>query len=242
MGILSFCCARPSSKAPPSDPSVLFSQAMKLFNQGRLEKAKEAFSRLVGYFPEERDLVAKAELKMADCAFLRKEYSEAIERYTEFKKRYPFHPDVPYADFQIAMCHFKQMRPKDRDQEPTREALRAFEEVLQKYPDTIFAEKAHQKIALCKRRLAEHEIYVGKFYLRKGKYRAAFGRFLSAWQLKGSGKEDEALYLLAVVSQKMGRYEEALKYLETLKEEFPSSRFVRKAEALREKLRGKGAS
>ncbi len=197
---------------------------------------------MVGYFPEERNLVAKAELKMADCAFLRGEYLEAIERYTEFKKRYPFHPDVPYADFQIAMCYFEQMRPKDRDQEPTRKALRAFQEVLQKYPDTIFAEKARQKVALCKRRLAEHEIYVGKFYLKKGKYRAAFGRLLSALQLKGSGKEDEALYLLAVVSQKMGRYEEALKYLQTLKEEFPHSRFVRKSEVIRERLKTKGSS
>ena len=218
-------CSKEVKKAP-SEPSALFQRGISLFNEGKFTQAKEVFSRFISYFPEERELVARAELKMADCAFMKKEYPEAIERYTEFKKRYPFHPDLPYAEFQIGMSYFKQIPSKERDQENTRKALEAFEEVVKKYPQTIFAEKAKDKIVFCKRRLAEHEIYVGKYYLRKKKYQAALSRFEEALSLKGSGKEEEALFLLAYTAQKSGNKELFQQYVKLLKENFPQSRFL----------------
>ncbi len=220
-----FSCSKEVKKAP-SEPSALFQRGIILFNEGKFTQAKEVFSRFINYFPEERELVARAELKIADCAFMKKEYPEAIERYTEFKKRYPFHPDLPYAEFQIGMSYFKQIHSKERDQENTRKALEAFEEVGKKYPQTIFAEKAKDKIVFCKRRLAEHEIYVGKFYLRKKKYQAALSRFEEALSLKGSGKEEEALFFLAYTAQKSGDKERFEEYLQQLKENFPQSRFL----------------
>lgn len=213
-------------KRAPLEPSALFQRGLILFNEGKFTQAKEVFSRFISYFPEEKELVARAELKMADCAFMKKEYPEAIERYIEFKKRYPFHPDLPYAEFQIGMSYFKQIRSKERDQENTRKALEAFEEVVKKYPQTIFAEKAKDKIVFCKRRLAEHEIYVGKFYLKKRKYQAALSRFEEALSLKGSGKEEEALFLLAYTAQKSGDKELFQQYVKLLKENFPQSRFL----------------
>jgi len=215
---------------------------MVLFNRGDFKRAQEEFSKLVSYFPEERELVAKAELKMADCAFMRKEYEEARERYSEFLKRYPLHPDVPYAQFQMAMSYFRQIRPEDRDQEATRKALEAFEEVMRRYPGTILAEKAKEKAAFCRRRLAEHELYVAKFYLRKGKEKAALGRALAALRIEGSGLEDECLYLLAVIHRRLGNREEALRYLEALEKGYPSSPYLKEAHSLKEDLLREKAS
>lgn len=237
--LLEGCGGKKISKAPPSDPLELYRKGLVLFNEGRYKKATEAFSRFVSYFPEERDLAAKAELKLADCAFMSKDYPEAITRYTEFKKRHPFHPDVPYADFQIAMAHYRQIRSKDRDQETTRKALAAFENVLRKYPGTIFAQKASEKIAFCKRRLAEHEIYVGKFYLKKKKLKAAQGRFRAALAYRGSGLEDRALYLLALALHKEGRDDEAASYLALLERSYPQSKESKKAKALLARLKVK---
>lgn len=221
-----FSCAPRATKVPP-DPQALYSKAMAAFNLGRYTKAKELFSKFVGYFPEERELVARAELKMADCAFMRKDYPEARERYNEFLKRYPFHPDLPYCEYQLAMTYFLQIRSKDRDQESTFKALERFEELMRKYPDSIFAEKAKEKVTFCKRRLAEHELYVGRYYLQKKKYQAALRRFLAAWGYEGSGKEEEALYNIVLTYRKMGDEENALRWLETLRTRFPKSRYVK---------------
>jgi outer membrane protein assembly factor BamD len=221
-----FSCSKEVKKVP-SEPLALFQRGLLLFNEGKFTEAKEVFSRFISYFPEEKELVARAELKMADCAFMKKEYPEAIERYSEFKKRYPFHPDIPYVEFQIGMSYFKQIPSKERDQENTRKALEAFEEVVRKYPDTLFAERARDKIGFCKKRLAEHEIYIGKYYLKKGKYQAALSRFEEALSLKGSGKEEEeALFLLAYTAQKSGDKERFEEYLKLLRENFPQSRFL----------------
>ena len=233
-------CGGKKTRVPPKDPEALYRKGLMLLNEGRYKKAEEAFSRLKSYFPERRDLMAKAELKLADCAYLSKDYPEAISRYGEFKRRHPFHPDVPYAEFQIAMAYFRQMRPKDRDQAPTRKALSAFENVLRNYPGTIFAKKAASKIALCKRRLAEHEIYVGKFYLKKKKLKAACDRFKAALAYHGSGLEAEALYLLALTLHKMGKDEEAASFLALLEREFPNGKYAREARALRTRLKAKG--
>lgn len=233
------CGGKKIGKAPPSDPLKLYRKGLVLFNEGRYKSAAEAFSRFLSYFPEERDLAAKAELRLADCAFMSKDYPEAITRYTDFKKRYPFHPDVPYADFQIAMAYYHQIRSKDRDQETTRKALAAFENVLRKYPGSIFAQKASEKIAFCKRRLAEHEIYVGKFYLKKKKLKAAQGRFKAALAYRGSGLERQALYLLGLALHKQGRDKEAASYLALLERDYPESKESERARELLARLKVK---
>jgi len=223
----SFACAPRATKAPAPDPQSLYSKAVEAFNLGRYTKAKELFSKFVSYFPEERELVALAELRIADCALMRKDYPEARERYLEFLRRYPFHPDVPYCEYQLAMTYFLQVKSKDRDQESTLRALERFEELIRKYPDSVFAERAKEKAAFCKRRLAEHELYVGRYYLRKKKYQAALRRFLAAWGYEGSGKEEEALYHIVLTYKKMGDGENASKWLETLKDRFPKSKYLK---------------
>lgn len=234
---LGACGPKKASKAPPSNPEALYRQGLTYLNQGRYKRAEEAFSRLKSYFPEREDLVARAELRLADCAYLSEDYEEAISRYTEFRKRYPFHPDRAYAEFQIAMAYFEQMNPKDRDQEVTRKALATFERVLRNYPGTLFAEKASEKAALCRRRLAEHEIYVGNFYLKKKKLKAAADRFRTALAYKGTGLEAQALYLLGLALHRMGRDAEAASYLAMLERKFPQGKYTDKARELKGKLK-----
>ena len=221
---------RVATKVPP-DPEPLYLEGLKLFNRGKYKKAEEVFTRVQNYFPGDRVFAPKAELRVADCYFMRKEYPEAIARYTEFKKHHPFHPDVPYAEYQIALAHFKQIRSKDRDQEETRRALAAFQGVLSNHPGTIFAEKAREKVDFCKRRLLEHELYISRFYMKKKKYPAVEKRLKAALlAYGGTDKDDELLYLLALSLLKQKKEAEAAAYLRHLSRNYPKSRYRRKAE------------
>ena len=56
-------------------------------------------------------------------------------------------------------------------------ALKAFERLMARFPESRFASQAEKMIRECKKTLGEQEFYVGEFYLTNGKYQAALRRF-----------------------------------------------------------------
>jgi outer membrane protein assembly factor BamD len=235
------CAGKKKVQQVPKDPAVLYTKATILFNKGEYKKAEEIFTQLKNYFPSDEIYALKADIRIADCAFFRKEYPEAIARYTEFKKRNPFHQEIPYVEFQIGLCYYKQILSKDRDREATVKALTVFQNVTSNYPNTLFGVKAREKITFCRRMLAEHELYVANFYRRKGEYPAAIKRCsLILERYPNSGIGDEALYILSIALHKQKRDPEALISLTRLVEEYPHSPFTKKGEKLLVNLKEEG--
>lgn len=235
------CAGKKKIQASPKDPAVLYTEGMVLFNKGRYADATEVFTRLKEYFPSDELYAPKADLRIADCYAFRKEYPEAITRYMEFKKQYPFHPDIPYVEYQVGLCYYRQVLSKDRDQKATVKALTAFQNVVANYPDSIFAEKAQEKIIFCRRRLAENELYIAHFYLRQGKYAAAEKRsFATLAKYPASGVDDEALYYLAMALHKQERNAEALTPLTQLVGNYPQSTFAKPGKKLLAGLKAQG--
>jgi len=225
----------------PTDPAPLYTEGMVLFNEGRYKEAIVIFTRLKDYFPSDELYAPKADLRIADCSFFRKEYPEAITRYLEFKKQHPFHPDLPYVEYQLGLCHYRQVLSKDRDQKATEKALTAFQNVVVNYPHTIFAQKAQEKIFFCQRRLAENELYIARFYLRKRKYMAAANRSTTALtKYPACGVDDQALYYLALALHKQDRNSEALAPLTRLVGEYPQSSFAKPGRKLLASLKEQG--
>ena len=95
------------------------------------------------------------------------------------------------------MCHFEQVHTVDRDQSHTYTANTEFERLVRRFPKTVYADKGRGKIRECYIALAEHELYVGRYYYKRGKYRAAMRRYR---------------YLLDNYPD-LGQYHEALEYL-----------------------------
>jgi outer membrane protein assembly factor BamD len=235
------CAGKKKIQASPKDPAVVYTEGMVLFNKGRYADATEVFTRLKEYFPSDALYAPKADLRIADCYAFRKEYPEAITRYMEFKKQYPFHPDIPYVEYQVGLCYYRQVLSKDRDQKATVKALTAFQNVVANYPDSVFAEKAQEKIIFCRRRLAENELYIAYFYLREGKYAAAEKRsFATLAKYPASGVDDEALYYLALALHKQERNAEALTPLTQLVGNYPQSTFAKPGKKLLASLKAQG--
>jgi outer membrane protein assembly factor BamD len=235
------CAGKKKIQASPKDPAVLYTEGMVLFNKGRYADATEIFTRLKDYFPSDEFYAPKADLRIADCYAFRKEYPEAITRYMEFKKQYPFHPDIPYVEYQVGLCYYRQVLSKDRDQKATVKALTAFQNVVANYPDSIFAEKAQEKIIFCRRRLAENELYIAQFYLRHKKYEAAAKRSATTLaRYPACGVDDEALYCLALALHKQERNSEALPPLTQLVGNYPQSTFAKPGKKLLASLKAQG--
>jgi len=235
------CAGKKKIQASPKDPAVLYTEGMVLFNKGKYADATEIFTRLKDYFPSDEIYAPKADLRIADCYSFRKEYPEAITRYMEFKKQYPFHPDIPYIEYQVGLCYYRQVLSKDRDQKATVRALTAFQNVAANYPDSIFAQKAQEKIIFCRRRLAENELYIAHFYLRHKKYEAAEKRSVATLaRYPACGIDDEALYYLALALHKQERNAEALTPLTQLVGNYPQSTFAKPGKKLLASLKAQG--
>lgn len=237
------CAGKKKIQSHSKDPAALYTEGIVLFNTGKYKKAIQVFTQLKNYFPTDELYALKADLRIADCYFSRKEYPEAITRYREFQKQHPFHHDVPYVAFQIGLSYYRQILSKDRDQGATGKALTAFQNVVSNFPDTIFAQKAKEKIAFCRRRLSEHELCVAKFYLRKKKYHAAARRSaLILERYPTSGIDDEALYWLCIALHKQKRDSEVLTHLTRMVQDYPRSPFAKKGEKLLASLKAQGVT
>lgn len=157
-------------------PQEMYNNALKLLYNKKYEEATEAFRKFKEEFPLSH-YTPLAELRIADTLFFGKNYAEAIVQYEDFKKLHPLHSEIPYAIFQIGMSHFKQIGTLDRDQTETEKAIEQFRYLVENFPQSPHTAEAKKKMQYCQLQLAEHEFYIGHFYYRMQKYKAALGRF-----------------------------------------------------------------
>ncbi|MFA5181158.1 MAG: outer membrane protein assembly factor BamD [Syntrophales bacterium] len=159
-----------------STPEAMYQAGVTAYQDGRYKRAVEYFVRVKEENPL-HPLALQAELGIGDSHFSEEEYAEAELAYTDFVSLHPTNENVPYAMYQLGMCHYKQMGSIDRDQLETVKAAREFERLMARYPSSKFAFLAEQKLRECRKNLAEQEFYVGEFYFKQGKFQSALKRF-----------------------------------------------------------------
>lgn len=182
-------------------PDELMSEGLKSFDRGNYEAATEAFQLLKDRYPLSK-FALTAELKMADSLYERKEFDEAYDAYNEFERLHPKNKDIPFVIYRKGMSHFQQITTIDRDQSHTFTAKEEFDRLVRRFPRNDYAHRARKNIRKCIISLSEYELYVGHFYYKMGKYRAAMARFS---------------YIIKNYPD-MGQYKEALEYIRKSKE------------------------
>ena len=164
---------------------------------------------------------ALSELRLADTYFEQDKYIEAIDGYRTFVRVRPNHRKVPYALWRIGVCNFEQI-PSDfflfppaheKDQASTKDALRAFQRYVDRFPDHEHVPEAKDRILECRRSLVDYELYVARFYLRQERPDSARGRLVEVHTRFGDVADRWAAgsWLLAELLWGKGEHEEAVK-------------------------------
>ena len=96
-------------------------------------------------------LAITAELGVGDAYFSGKQYLEAELVYSEFLNLHPTNENLPYVMYQIGMCHFNEISTIDRDQTETFKALKEFERLMARFPQSKFSFMAEKMIRECKK-------------------------------------------------------------------------------------------
>jgi len=195
----------------------------------RETKARKYYEQLLEQYPDS-DLKAQAQFNIAEALYRERNYLEARFEYQKFLELYPLHPLASRSQFQLGMCSLQTVQTFDRAQQHTKEALQAFRVFRSKYPQDPLVAEAEKHVQFLRRRLAEHEFAVARFYYKKKAYHAAIGRFLNLIQVYPDVPDiDAALYMLADSYREEENYVKAQGVLQLLVERFPTSTYVARA-------------
>ena len=227
-----------------NDP-ILRLSAEEALTEGRAmmdaKKYRLARRYLIHAFEVEPNSVSGREglLLAADALYFQGGFDSFVEaetRYRDFINRFPTSSRAEYAQFQVARCLASRMEKPNRDQETTRKALAAFEELIRIYPTSAYVEEANKEIAAVRNKLADHEFIVGYFYFRTSGARRARGLTVAAVSRFENLLEDypnyteraEVLYYLCRAHNRIEQPEKASQVCGQLRSEFPQSKFLKK--------------
>ncbi len=157
-------------------PEVIYNNALDDLQDGNYKKASSGFDEVERQHPYSV-WATKAQLMAAFSAYQDNNYELAVLAAQRFIRLHPGNKDVPYAYYLIAISYYEQISDVGRDQENTKQALTALEELVRRFPDSKYARDARLKIDLARDHLGGKEMEIGRYYLNQGQYVAAINRF-----------------------------------------------------------------
>ena len=145
--------------------------------------------------------------------------TEARLRYRDFANRYPNDPDRDYALLMVGHTYSARKLRPDRDLSDIQEALAAYQQLINLYPNSRYMSEAHGSMDDLLELLAQHEWLVATFYIRNKRFQGAL------WRLKYIQENYENYSQIALVNEKISEMETLLeereaawkKHLEGLK-------------------------
>jgi outer membrane protein assembly factor BamD len=207
--------------ATPADQ--LYNEGLVQLQAGKRADAVKKFDDVDRLHPYS-EWSKKAVLMQAYTQFERGAYTDCITSAQRFITLYPTSPDAAYAQYLTAESYYLQIPDVSRDQARTANALAAYDELIQKYPTSPYAEDARKKILSVKDQLGGKEMDIGRFYLRKHQYLAAINRFKTVVsQYQTTRHVEEALARLVECYYAMGVVNEAQTAAAVLGHNFPDS-------------------
>jgi outer membrane protein assembly factor BamD len=161
------------------EKETIFEQAETLYADKEYQKARELFAFVYDSFPND-PLGHKAALRVADTYSVKKDVTNLTEarlRYRDFANRYPNDPDRDYALLMVGHTYSARKLRPDRDLSDIHEALAAYQQLINLYPNSRYMPEAESRINGLKELLAEHEYTVGQFYFKNKRFVGALWRF-----------------------------------------------------------------
>ena len=228
--IVFFGCAKDKENKLIIQEQNLETQMISAYKEGLdfLDKddglsAAKKFNEAELLFPQS-EWAPKSALMAAYSYYAYNYYGDSIYELEQFIKKYPKDERISYANFLLAMCYYQSIVDETKDLEPLLKARDKFIYVVENYPNTDFAMDAEFKLDLIREILASKEMYLGSYYIQKGKWIAAINRFKTVINdYETTIYVEEALHRLVELHYKIGLENEAKKYANLLGYNYLSS-------------------
>lgn len=205
----------------PAD--LLYNQGLANMNAGRFKEASKKFDAVDRQHPYS-EFARKANVLAAFTSYKQGRFDDAIQAARRFTTLYPTHEDASYAQYIIGISYFSQMPVITRDQRDTKLAIQNFNELIERYPESIYVEDAKNRRRIAVDQLAGKEMQIGRYYLERREYAAALTRFRTVVEdFSNTRHVEESLARLTETYLSMGLVAEAQTAAAILGNNFPDS-------------------
>jgi outer membrane protein assembly factor BamD len=234
-------------------PERFYQEAKDKMADSDWEGAIKLFEQLESRYPYGR-YAEQAQLEIAYAYYKFDEPALAIAAAERFLRLHPTHPHADYALYLKGLVNFSGERtfinmlfgakedPMAHDPKALREAYNTFREVVERYPNSRYAEDSRARMNYLYDAGARYETYIARFYFERGAYIAAVNRCKNALEnYPRTPAIEDALGLQAMSYKMLGLTPLLDDTLRVLRLNFPQSRYFAEIEALKAPaVEGKG--
>jgi outer membrane protein assembly factor BamD len=168
-----------------SGPEVIYARAQKAIRNSSYAEAIKQLEALQSRFPFSEP-ARQAQLDLIYAYYKARETDPAIDAADTFIRENPTNPRVDYAYYMKGLVYFERQSNwierrfhVDLSQRPpvnARKSFEALQQLLEKYPQSPYVGDARQRMVFLRNRLADFELHVALYYMRRGAYVGAINR------------------------------------------------------------------
>ncbi len=168
-----------------SGPEVLYARAQKAMKNSSYAEAIKQLETLQSRFPFSEP-ARQAQLDLIYAYYKNREVDPAIDAADTFIRENPTNPRVDYAYYMKGLVYFERQANfmerwfnVDLSKRPpvnAKKSFEAFDELLKKYPHSGYVADSRQRMIFLRNRLADFELYVAQYYMRRGAWVGALNR------------------------------------------------------------------
>ena len=196
----------------------------------RYEDARKNFRRIVERHPNSA-YAPRARFLIGEAFYREAEFDKAVREFETFMAFYPRHQIADLVQYRLSMSYYDQIKPIEQDQTLAAKALDQFKKLVKEYPESRYATDALGKIDICRGRLAQKEVWVAAYNIQQQNNVVGARQRLEK-VLKEYSRTlvvPEAMFMLAEISFREGKTDEAVSLLRRLESEYGYTDFGRRA-------------
>lgn len=195
----------------------ILAQARRAMKGGGYEEAIKHYETLQARFPLGR-YAQQSLLEQGFAYYKAEEEDTALDTIDRFIRLYPRSPIMDYGLYLRGLVNFNRGRsitdkffPRsfaDLDNVRQKEAFHDFSKLITRFPNSQYAADAKKRIQHLRNSLAESEVNIAQYYMKRGAYLAAFNRAeYTIKHYQGSPAVVDALIVKMQASQKLNKPE-----------------------------------
>ncbi|OGT08897.1 MAG: hypothetical protein A2X78_03790 [Gammaproteobacteria bacterium GWE2_37_16] len=210
------------------------SSAKQIFVGGETALAKADYATAIKHFEALDSLypfgdeAKQAKIDIIYAYYKNDDYAPALAAADRYIHLYPRDAVVPYVYYMKGIVGLESNRTvlqkfynsnlAELDLSSLRGSFSTFNELVQQFPDSIYAKDAHRRMIYIRNTLAEHELQTANFYFERKAYVAAINRAIYVVKhLNGSPQVTKALQLMQKSYQALGEQKKASDITQLLK-------------------------
>jgi len=206
----------------------IYMDAYQEFNKKNYEQAAELFQTAESQYPA-NPWAADALVMMAYSRYMDNDFAGSILVIDRYMRFHPGHRDVPYMMYLRGMNYYRQVSDVRRDPEMSAYALQSFQQLVDRFPHSEYAENAKNKIMILKNYATGKIMYAARNDMQNKNWTSAITRLQS---VVTGGQETvmtpEAMFRLTECYTAIGLPEQASGYAEMLRKNFPDNEWTKK--------------